>query len=102
MERRALHPGEAANSMNLRHAAALALVGWYLMIPPTSTEYPMGNVNAPLTQWVKRPTTYRDKQECEHVLDRQTRLKNAKNRQTQVRFYKQWQCVASDDPRLTK
>jgi hypothetical protein len=91
-----------ANSMKLRHAAALALVGWYMIIPPTSRDYPMGNVNAPLTEWVKRPTLYRDKEECEHVLDRQTRLRNARNRQLQVRFKRQWQCVASDDPRLAK
>jgi hypothetical protein len=89
-------------SMNLRHAAALALVGWYMLIPPTSRDYPMGNVNAPLTEWVRRPTIYRNKEECEHVLDRQTRLRNAQNRQTQVRFRRQWQCVASDDPRLAK
>ncbi len=29
--------------MTLRHAAALALVGWYLMYPPTP--------NRPLSQW---------------------------------------------------
>jgi hypothetical protein len=88
--------------MRLRHAAALALVGWYMIIPPTSHEYPMGNVNAPLTEWVKRPTLYRNQEECEHVLDRQTRLRNARNRQVQVRFKRQWQCVAADDPRLAK
>jgi hypothetical protein len=36
--------------MKLRHAAALALVGWYLMIPPA---LPNGqpNLGAPLSQW---------------------------------------------------
>jgi len=82
------------------HAAALALVGWYLMVPPTSRDFPMGNADAPLSQWAKRPTTYRDKAECEHVLDQQRRLWNAKNKQVKVRFYKQAQCVAIDDPRL--
>lgn len=96
------HQGEVANSMKLRHAAALALVGWLMLIPPTSRDYPMGNVDAPLTQWVRRPTTYRNKEECEHVLDRQTRLRNARNRQLEVRFRRQWQCVAADDPRLAK
>ncbi len=86
--------------MKLSHAAALALLGWYLMMPPTSRDFPMGNVDAPLTQWVKRPTTYRDKAECEHVLDQRKRLSNAKNRQLTVRFYKQAQCVSADDPRL--
>jgi hypothetical protein len=86
--------------MKLRHAAALALVGWYLVIPPTSRDYPSGDVDAPLSEWAKRPTTYRDKAECEHVLDQQRRLWNAKNRQLKVRFFKQAQCVATDDPRL--
>lgn len=85
---------------HLRHAAALGLFGWYLMMPPTSRDYPMGNVNAPLTKWVKRPTTYRDKKECEHVLDQHRRLTKAKNRQIAVRFYKQAQYVSADDPRL--
>jgi len=60
----------------------------------------MGNVDAPLTHWVKRPTTYRDKKECEHVLDKHRRLMNAKNKQIAVKFYKQAQCIATDDPRL--
>ena len=94
--------GEVGNCMRLRHAAALALVGWYMIIPPTSHEYPMGNVDAPLTEWVKRPTLYRNQEECEHVLDRQTRLSNARNRQLLVRHRRQWQCVAADDPRLAK
>ena len=32
--------------MTLRHAPALALVGWYLMMPP------WGKLNAPLSEWV--------------------------------------------------
>ncbi|HUO04601.1 MAG TPA: hypothetical protein VMU16_05330 [Candidatus Binataceae bacterium] len=88
--------------MTRRHATALALVGWYLMMPPTGRDHPMGNANAPLSQWIKRPTMYRDKEECEHVLDRHRRMTNSKNRQIAVKFYKQAQCVASDDPRLKK
>jgi hypothetical protein len=86
--------------MKPRHTAALALVGWYLMMPPTGRDYRMGNVEAPLRQWVKRPTIYRDEKECEHVLDRHRRLTNSKNKQIAVKFYKQAQCIASDDPRL--
>lgn len=86
--------------MKFRHAAALALVGWYLIMPPTSRDYPMGNADAPLSDWAKRPTTYRNQKECEHVLDQQRRLQNAKNRQVAVKFYKQAQCVSAEDPRL--
>jgi hypothetical protein len=86
--------------MKTRQAAAFALVGWYLMMPPTGRDFPMGNVDAPLTQWLKRPATYRDKDECEHVLDRHRRLTNSKNKQIAVKYYKQAQCVSTDDPRL--
>ena len=86
--------------MRSYHAVALTLVGWYLMVPPMGRDYPRGNVDAPLTQWLKWPTTYRDKDECEHVLDRHRRLTNSKNKQTAVNFYKQAQCVSADDPRL--
>ncbi len=88
--------------MNARQAAALVLVGWFLILPPVSRDYPMGNVDAPLTQWKKRPTTYRDKDECEHVRDRYGRVLNGKNRQLAVRYYKQSQCISADDPRLKK
>jgi hypothetical protein len=86
--------------MSLRHAAALALIGWYLIVPPSGRDYPMGNVNTPLSQWGKRPTVYRDKEECEHVLDKQRRLVHGKNRQLAHKFYQQAQCVPADDPRL--
>lgn len=76
------------------------MVGWYMMMPPTGRDYPMGNVDAPLTQWKKRATVYRDQAECEHVLDRIRRNTNAKNKQTAVRYYKQAQCVSADDVRL--
>jgi hypothetical protein len=36
--------------MNLRHAAALALIGWYLMAPPLSKDG-KPNLSAPLSQW---------------------------------------------------
>ncbi len=35
--------------MTIRHAAALALVSWYLMMPPTGRDYSMGNVGVPRT-----------------------------------------------------
>ena len=44
--------------MNLRHAAALALVGWYLMVPPLS------NPSAPLSKW-NLYRSYDTARECE-------------------------------------
>jgi hypothetical protein len=63
------------------------------MMPPTGRDYPMGNADAPLGQWLKRPTIYRDKKECEHVQDRHRRLANSKNKQIAVKSYKQAQCI---------
>jgi hypothetical protein len=42
--------------MNLRHAAALALVGWYLMTPPPSSKENWSRVTppVPLGRWIMR------------------------------------------------
>src|SRR5208282_1563933 len=66
-----------------RHAAALALVGWYLMLPPTVGPYGPGrvyNAGAPLSSWyfynelksdIRNPmdrahaTKFHSKDECE-------------------------------------
>ena len=39
--------------MKLRHAAALALVGWYLMVPPLAgtKQHPGLDTNAPISHW---------------------------------------------------
>ena len=37
--------------MKLRHAAALALVGWYLMVPPPIGKGEMIDLKAPLAKW---------------------------------------------------
>ena len=42
--------------MNLRHAAALALVGWYLMLPPLTKRGPDSydlppDTSAPISKW---------------------------------------------------
>lgn len=42
----------------MRHAAALALVGWYLMVPPNKNE------DTPLSEWIVR-RTYDSAEECQ-------------------------------------
>ena len=37
--------------MNPRHAAALALVGWYLMVPPAERGGKQLDYHAPLSTW---------------------------------------------------
>ncbi len=56
--------------MNPRHAAALALVGWYLMMPPPqfdpATHLPNGgpNLDAPLSDW-RNEGSFDSAKECQ-------------------------------------
>jgi len=88
--------------MKLGHCAAIALTGWYLLMPRTSVEYPGGNTDAPLSDWIKagNATVFRSKDECEHVLDRRRRLTNNRGSKTSLNYLKTAQCVSADDPRL--
>ncbi len=55
--------------MKPRHAAALALVGWYLLMPPPSSKYPGSVVDttAPLSQWEVVPSyDYYFKEDTSH------------------------------------
>jgi len=90
------------------HAAALALVVWYLLFPPTSHEHPTGDISAPLSKWQRRTiSAYRknqfpDRQECESELNHLAKqIDPAQDPQT-IAFYKHGQCIASDDPRLNE
>ena len=53
--------------MNLPHAAALALVGWYLLIPPIVMEGEKAKVDAsvPLSQWEHGDRIYETESACE-------------------------------------
>ncbi|MGA6971073.1 MAG: hypothetical protein WBY93_05540 [Candidatus Binatus sp.] len=61
--------------MKPRHAAALALVGWYLMVPPPGPPRSTGantappNHNAPLDQWTIR-NSYDSAQACEAAMQK--------------------------------
>ncbi len=110
----------SANStgMNLRHAAALALVGWYLMIPPVSTDSGKAFVDshAPIWQW-GNGGTFGSTVDCEKA--REKSQKNAendeeRNLETAARMdanldnratakfeaARLMKCVSTDDPRL--
>ena len=88
--------------MNLRHAAALALVAWYLMVPP----YTRGP-NLPLSKW-SIYQRYNTPDECRQVRSDITSgwLQDSPPDFVQ-RFgnnfksgFARAKCVASDDPRL--
>ncbi len=85
--------------MKLGHAAALALVGWYLMLPT-------GDETAALSKW-QIANTFDRESDCEvsrkEFFDTGTkRMKNAKDDQERVfgMLMAKATCVPTDDPRL--
>src|SRR5665213_626456 len=107
--------------MNRRHATALALVGWYLMVPQVARWDPfLLKTKKPLSQWETRQS-YDTAQECKDAqhrikayLDVATaqRLKEAGSQKVYTNdpvSRMLWseegkiqtsKCIASDDPRL--
>jgi hypothetical protein len=84
-----------------RHAAALALVGWYLMTPPPD------NVNAPISQW-DVGASYDSADQCTRDLNailstalaRGTKRIKAGLPVLNDDPERRAQCIATDDPRL--
>lgn len=94
--------------MNFRHAAAVSLLGWYLITPPAklSITANVGDSAAPLSKWqiVQGFGTAND---CEkRKLQLEQGLANARLPNPQIEALKrkisEAQCVAADDPRLKK
>jgi hypothetical protein len=56
------------------HAAALALVGWYMMVPPFSDTAPYANVNseAPISCWDQTGTEFASQAICEEFIKKLT------------------------------
>jgi hypothetical protein len=80
-----------ARDMNSRHAAALTLVGWYLMLLPNSGPG-IATISPPV--WSATRHSYDTAKECEHARAKAVIRPNPT--QTDLAFY----CIASDDPRL--
>jgi hypothetical protein len=58
--------------MKRHHAAALALVGWYLMTAPVIHEATgkwKSDKQAPLSQWQRNPVIFDCKSDCERMRD---------------------------------
>jgi hypothetical protein len=91
--------------MKPRHATAIALVGWYLMVPPLhSVSKTMAwDSSAPLSKWMI-VDSFDTAEECRHDLLR--RINSNYKGQTPTAAEKRWLdkfvCIASDDPRLVK
>jgi|ERR1700722_9386603 hypothetical protein len=117
--------------MTFRHTVALALVGWYLLLPPAGTDGRVPNTNAPLSAWHQDGAFHRSaacmkKRKARLNLSRQQvatlEQQNAKEMKSHVytsepvardymsepavrTFAAQMQasrCISTDDPRLKK
>jgi hypothetical protein len=91
-----------------RHAAALALVGWILMVPPPvlHSSLPV-DLGAPLSEW-RLFSLHDSAADCEqglvafYKLAKTELAANPADERDRIQFYQleNSQCVASDDPRL--
>jgi hypothetical protein len=85
-------------AMKLRNAAALALVGWYLMMPPWYEGQKEPDLSAPFMNW-DIVASYDSAKDCmDDLVKAQT---DAKQRRTPLeRRQFGMQCIATDDPRF--
>ena len=86
--------------VNPRHAAALAFVGWYLMVPAPGLE------NRPLSYW-SHMGSYDTAKECEQGMRGWYKLNEqdgfAMKKYTAAQVKNAWllaECIEADDPRL--
>ena len=101
--------------MNLRHAAALALVGWYLMVPPQAKErelHYMLDTSVALSKWYIFGS-YDSAEQCKDDLYRLSKqsydrfgqdkmVRPETKEEARAAQYVASQCIATDDPRLAK
>lgn len=87
--------------MNLRHAAALALVGWYLIGPPLKTFKPaVVDWNAPVSKWL--PAQFFDTAaDCQKKIEEVKPRAEERARQAHTKLPSDpFLCVNDDDPRM--
>jgi hypothetical protein len=94
--------------MRVSHAAAVALVGWYLMVPPPLLHTsPPVDFDAPLSKWGIF-SAHDSAADCEETLvvfyelAKTELVENPADERYRIRFYQleSSQCIASDDSRL--
>ena len=105
------------SNLKRRHFAALAFVGWYLVMPPNSIKIPHGvDSEVPLSRWIivtsfdtednceKALTDLQDKEEDPIDLDKTGKLARLGKKPPDAALGKaravNAACVASDDVRL--
>jgi len=83
--------------VNPRNAALLALIVWYLMMPPSpQTDYEELAPKAPLASW-EQIDSYATLRQCEKDIER---VMNADGSPETMEEFGLFRCVSSDDPRL--
>ncbi len=88
--------------MTLRHAAVLALVGWYLMLPPKLAPFEV-EADAPLSHWTLIASFDTSKECGNYRMAEVMRYRmNPENKQEawNEKAYLAALCIATDDPRL--
>jgi len=87
--------------MKRRHAAGIALLAWYLMVPPSDDSRALSD--SPLAEW-RRFEPFESSTECNASLAEQRRDESERmitnSKEIVVFFYAK--CIASDDPRLAQ
>ena len=85
--------------MRLRFSTALALAGWYLMVPPLKSHGSSAvDVNAPLIKWhIFR--SFDSVTECEALRER---IRQGEKGTEYYQVILTSACVSSDDPRLKR
>jgi hypothetical protein len=98
--------------MKPRHAAALAMVGWYLLYPPWNAEKGREDPGLPLNRWYQ-VATFDSSADCEarkmkvlevlEDLEKQTHDLDGQEIAASMRMrFHQARCVSADDPQLKR
>ena len=101
--------------MNPHHAAALALVGWYLMMPPVNPNNMRVNTDAPISDWEIR-NSFDSASQCERLRvqvhaasNNRAKYDARKSQQHPLLSYVEWQkrskaavCISAHDPRIAR
>ena len=97
--------------MTHRHAAALALVGWYLMVPPIGNDWETGrgvfvHWSAPISGWMT-VSVYDSATECSKAqaglyedFMKTHHFASETEKAIVSQAYANGKCIATDDPRL--
>ncbi len=93
--------------MKPRHTAALALVGWYLMMPPLKSanrDDPSGprDLHAPFSQW-DQVSAYDSAAKCERDIGKNLAFPKPDGTTKPANISAiGGRCISTDDPRLAK